>query len=75
MQQFSEQVKYLSVLPLASLKVDTDIQRQMKSFYCTANKPRNNFSQCSTANISTVSCLVHANVRLPPMEHIHMVWY
>jgi len=33
----------------ASLKDDDDIQRQVKSLYCAANKLRDTFDQCSPA--------------------------
>jgi len=33
----------------ASLKDDDDIQRQVKSLYCAANKLRGTFDQCSPA--------------------------
>ena len=47
--QFLDQVKYLGVWINASLKDDDDIQRQVKSLYCAANKLRGTFYQCSTA--------------------------
>ena len=47
--QFLDQVKYLGVRINASLKDDDDIQRQVKSLYCAANKLRGTFDQCSTA--------------------------
>jgi len=43
------QVKYLGVWINASLKDDDDIQRQVKSLYCAANKLRGTFDQCSPA--------------------------
>ena len=47
--QFLDQVKYLGVWINASLKDDDDIQRQVKSLYCAANKLRGTFDQCSPA--------------------------
>ena len=47
--QFLNQVKYLGVWINASLKDDDDIQRQVKSLYCAANKLRGSFDQCSPA--------------------------
>jgi len=38
----------------ASLKDDDDIQRQVKSLYCTANKLRSTFDQCSPAVKNTL---------------------
>ena len=52
--QFLDQVKYLGVWINASLKDDDDIQRQVKSLYCSANKLRGTFDQCSTAVKSTL---------------------
>ena len=46
--QFLDQLKYLGVWINASLKSDDDIQRQVKSLYCAANKLRGTFDQCST---------------------------
>jgi len=46
---FFDQVKYLGVWINASLKDDDDIQRQVKSPYCAANKLRGTFDQCSPA--------------------------
>jgi len=43
-----DQVKHLGVLLNASLKDDDDdIQRQVESLYCAANKFRSTFDQCS----------------------------
>ena len=42
-------MKYLGVWINASLKDDDDIQRQVKSLYCAANKLRSTFDQCSPA--------------------------
>jgi len=42
-------VKYLGVRINASLKDDDDIQRQVKSLYCAANKLRGTFDQCFPA--------------------------
>ena len=47
--QFLNQVKYLGVWINASLKDDDDIQRQVKSLYCAANKLRGTFDQCFPA--------------------------
>jgi len=66
--QFSDQVKYLCILLNASLKDDNDIQRQVKSLYCAANKLRSTFAQCSTAVKNTTACLLHANVCLPIVQ-------
>jgi len=52
--QFLNQVKYLGVWIKASLKDDDDIQRQVKSLYCTANKLRSIFDQCSPAVKNTL---------------------
>jgi len=45
--QFLNQLKYLGVWINASLKDDLDIQRQVKSLYCAANKLRGTFDQCT----------------------------
>jgi len=47
--QFLNQVKYLGVWINALLKDDDDIQRQVKSLYCAANKLRGTFDQCNPA--------------------------
>jgi len=47
--QFSDKVKFLGVLLHASLKDDDDIQRQVKSLYCAANKFGGTFVQSSPA--------------------------
>ena len=47
--QFFDQVKYLGVWINSSLKDDDDIQKQVKSLYCAANKLRGTFDQCSPA--------------------------
>jgi len=47
--QFFDQVKYLGVWINASLKVDDDIQRQVKLLQCATNKLRGTFDQCSPA--------------------------
>ena len=52
--QFCDQVKYLRVLIHASLKDDCDIQRQMKSLLCAANKLRGTLDQCSPAVKTTL---------------------
>ena len=69
--QFLNQVNYLGVWITASLKDDDDIQRQVKSLYCAANKLRGTFDQCSPAVKNAVLCLLHANVCLPIVEQIH----
>jgi len=51
----------------ASLKDDDDIQRQVKSLYCAANKLRGTFGQCSTAVKNT---LFRAYC-MPIVEQIH----
>jgi len=54
------------------LKDDDDIQRQVKSLYCAANKLRGTFDQCPPAvKKHFISCLLHANVSLPIVEQIH----
>jgi len=52
--QFFDPVKYLGVLINASLKDDDDIQRQVKSLYCAANKLKGTFDQCSPAVKNTL---------------------
>jgi len=52
--QFLNQVKYLGVWINASLKDDDDIQRQVKSLYCAANKLRGTFDQCTPAVENTL---------------------
>ena len=47
-------VKHLDVWINASLKDDDDIQRQVKSLYCAANKLRGTFDQCSPAVNNTL---------------------
>ena len=69
--QFLDQVKYLGVCINAPLKDDDDIQGQMKSLYCAANKLRGTFDLCTPAVKITISCLLHANVCLPTVEQIH----
>jgi len=54
--------------PYASLKDYDDIQSQVKSLYCAANKLRGTFSQCSPA---VKSCLLNANVCLPIVKQTH----
>ena len=51
--QFLDHVKYLGVWINASLK-DDDIQRQVKSLYCAANKLRCTFDQCPPAVKNTL---------------------
>jgi len=68
---FCDQVKYLGAFLKSSLKDDDDIQRQVKSLYCAANKLRDTFDQCSPAVKNTISCLLHANACLPIVEQIH----
>ena len=46
-------MKYIGVLLNASLK-DDDIQRQVKSIYCAANKLGGTFDQCSPAVKNTL---------------------
>jgi len=65
-------VKYLGVWINASLKDDDDIQRQVKSLYCAANKLRGTFDECSPA---VKNILFHANVCLPIVEQIHTDQY
>jgi len=73
--QFFDQMN-LGVWMNASLKDDDDIQRQMKSLYCAANKLRSTFDQCSPAvKKHSISCLLHANVCLPIVEQIHADQY
>jgi len=73
-------VKDFGVLLNASLKDDDDVQRQVKSLYCAANKLRGTFDQFSPAVKNTVLscskkhftlCLLHANVCFPIVEQIH----
>ena len=45
----------------ASLKYDDDIQRQVKSIYCAANKFRSTFDQCSPAG-KTLSYPLRVNI-------------
>ena len=45
---FVDRVKYLGVVLQGSLKDDADIQRQIRSLYCAANKLRTTFHKCST---------------------------
>jgi len=52
--QFLNQVKYLGVWIDASLKDDDDIQRQVKSLYCAANKLGGTFDQCTPAVKNTL---------------------
>ena len=47
-------MKYLGVWITASLKDDDDIQRQVKSLYCAANKLTGTFDQCSPAVKNTL---------------------
>ena len=66
-----DQVKYLGVWINASLKDDDDIQREVKSLYCAANKLRDTFDQCSPAVKNTpIACrcmlaIYGANTRRP----------
>ena len=55
-----DQVKYIGVLLNASLK-DDDIQRQVKSIYCAANKFRSTFDQCSPTG-KTLSYPLRVNI-------------
>ena len=43
--KFYDQVKYLGLFLIASLKDDNDIHRQVKSLYCAANNLRGTFAQ------------------------------
>ena len=52
--QFLNQVKYHGVWINASLKDDDDIQGQVKSLYCAANKLRGTFDQCTPALKNTL---------------------
>jgi len=52
--QFSEQINCLGVLLYARLKDNDEIQRQVKSVYCAANKLRDTFAQCSPAVSNTL---------------------
>ena len=52
--QFFDKVKYLGASLNASLKDGNDIQRQVISLYCAANKLRGTFAQCSTAVKTTL---------------------
>jgi len=52
--QFFGQVKYLGVWINASLKDDDDIQTQVKSLCCAANKLRGTFDQFSPAVKNTL---------------------
>jgi len=52
--QFFDQMKYLGMWIKASLKDDDGIQKQVKSLYCTANKLRGTFDQCSPAVKNTL---------------------
>ena len=54
--QSFDQVKYIGVWINASLKDDDDIQRQVKSLYCAANKLRGTFHQCTPAVKNTLFC-------------------
>jgi len=44
--QLPNQVKFHCVLLNASPKDDNEIQRQVKSLHCAANKLRSTFAQC-----------------------------
>jgi len=54
--QFSDQVTHLGVWLNASLKGDDDIQKQVKSLYCAANKLRGTIDQCSPAAKNIILC-------------------
>jgi len=69
--QFLDQVKHLGVWINASLKDDDDIQRQMKSLHCGANRLRGTFDQCSPAVKNT---LFRAYC-MPIVEQIHADQY
>jgi len=69
-------MKYLVVLLNTSLKNDDDIQRQVKSLYCAANKVQETFDQRShTVKKHFILCLLHANVCMSTVEQIHTDWY
>ena len=44
---FSKKVKYLDVYLTKTLTDDDDINRQVRSLYCSANQLKSAFSQCS----------------------------
>ena len=44
---FSKKVKYLGVYLINALTDDDDINRQVRSLYCSANQLKSAFSQCS----------------------------
>ena len=54
--QFFNQVKYLGVWINPSLKDDDNIQAQVTSLYCAANKLKGTFDQCSSAVKNTLFC-------------------
>jgi len=54
------QLNYLGVMLHATLK-----DKQAKTLYCAATMKQGIFYQCSTAVENMVSCLLHANARLP----------
>jgi len=65
--ELSKQVKYRG----ASLKDDNDIQRQVKSFCCAANKLRGTFTQCTTAVKNACFMSISCSVYLPIVEEIY----
>ena len=61
--RFVNKVKEHSLLLCASLKDDTDTQKQVKSFHWATSKLRSTCSPCSTEVINTLmSCVYHADV-------------
>lgn len=46
--KFVNKVKYLGVILNSSIYDDDDLNRQVRSFYCSANKLRARFSKCSS---------------------------
>ena len=44
---FSKKVKYLGIYLTNALTDDDDINRQVRSLYCSANQLKSAFSQCS----------------------------
>jgi len=69
--QFFDQVKYLGVWSHASLKDDDDIQRQVTSLYCAANKLRGTFDQYTPA----VKNIPFRAYCMPIVEQIHTDQY
>jgi len=67
---FADQVKYLSVLLYTLLINENDMQRQVKSLYCAADKLGGTFAQCSNAVRNIMFC---ANACLPIVEHVNPI--